>query len=223
MLSIIIPTLNAANGLQATLEAVRASKIVSEILIVDGGSSDRTQESAEFMGARVITSKPGRGVQLSMGAEEAKGEWFMFLHADTILEPGWDYTVKAFAIAKNSASQAGYFRFKLDDISPWARWLEKFVARRSKALGLPYGDQGLLLSRYLYKNIGGFREIPLMEDVDIVRRIGRRNLVALDGTAITSADRYKKSSYLFQIIRNSFCLLLYFLGIAPEFIAKVYK
>jgi rSAM/selenodomain-associated transferase 2 len=223
VLSIIIPTLNAANGLEATLSAVRASKIVSEIIIVDGGSTDSTQKTGKFLGARVITSKPGRGVQLSMGAKEAKGRWFMFLHADTILEPGWDYTVKAFATAEVSTSQAGYFKFKLDDTSTWARWLEKFVARRSNVLGLPYGDQGLLLSRYLYKNIGGFRKIPLMEDIDIVRRIGRRNLVALNGTAVTSADRYKKSGYPVQMILNGFCLLLYFLGISPAFIAKVYK
>lgn len=222
MLSIIIPTLNATHRLEPAVAAVRGSKLVSEILVVDGGSTDGTQESAKSLGAKVIASQPGRGVQLSIGAEEAKSEWLMFLHADTILEPGWDDTVLAFTSAAASSSQAGYFRFQLDDTSPWARWLEKFVARRSNVLGLPYGDQGLLLSRNLYKNVGGFLQIPLMEDVDIVRRIGRRNLVALDGTAVTSADRYKKSGYLLQMIRNGCCLSLYFLGVSPKFIAKVY-
>jgi rSAM/selenodomain-associated transferase 2 len=223
VLSIIIPTLNATNGLAPTFAAVRASKLVSEILVVDGGSTDGTQEYATSLGARVIVSQPGRGMQLSMGAENAKSEWLMFLHADTILEPGWSDSVKAFVTAEGSSSHAGYFRFQLNDRNPWARWLEKLVARRSNILGLPYGDQGLLLNRSLYKNVGGFCRIPLMEDVDMVRRIGRKNLVALDGIAVTSADRYRKGGYLLRMIKNSFCLSLYFLGASPKFIAKVYK
>jgi glycosyltransferase involved in cell wall biosynthesis len=107
VLSIIIPTLNATNGLAPTFAAVRASKLVSEILVVDGGSTDGTQEYATSLGARVIVSQPGRGMQLSMGAENAKSEWLMFLHADTILEPGWSDSVKAFVTAEGSSSHAG--------------------------------------------------------------------------------------------------------------------
>jgi rSAM/selenodomain-associated transferase 2 len=222
VLSIIVPTLNGARGLQATVTSVIDSGLSVEIIVVDGGSTDGSGELAKTLGARVTTAPPGRGGQLSVGAAAAKGEWLMFLHADTILESNWAKSATDFMASSEASNKAGYFKFRLDDDGPWVRRLETIVAWRSRALGLPYGDQGLLMGQEFYHRLGGFYPLPLMEDVEFVRRIGRRNLVALEADAVTSADRYRRDGYPQRMARNGFCLALYFLGVPPGFIAKVY-
>jgi rSAM/selenodomain-associated transferase 2 len=222
VLSIIIPTLNAAKGLSATVASIEDRGMTTEILVVDGGSTDGTVELAKSLGARVLTAPSGRGGQLSAGATAAKGGWLMFLHADTILGPNWSKAATDFMASSKSANRTGYFNFRLDDGDPWARRLERIVAWRSRALGLPYGDQGLLMGQEFYTQLGGFYPLPLMEDVEFVRRIGRRNLVALEADAVTSADRYRRNGYPQRMVRNGFCLALYFLGVPPRIIAKVY-
>jgi rSAM/selenodomain-associated transferase 2 len=222
VLSIIIPTLNAARGLQATVASIIDSGLPVEIIVVDGGSTDGSEELAKTLGARVFTAPSGRGGQLSVGGDVATGEWLIFLHADTVLGANWSKSVMDFMVSSESSNKVGYFKFRLDDEGPWARRLEKIVAWRSRALGLPYGDQGLLIGREFYHRLGGFHPLPLMEDVEFVRRIGRRNLVALDAAAVTSADRYRRDGYPLRMARNGFCLALYFLGVPPRIIAKVY-
>src|SRR5439155_26992751 len=172
--SVVIPTLNAAATLLATLATLCVSKMVREVIVADGGSSDETAAQARAAGARVIVAPPGRGSQLAAGAAAATGDWFLFLHADCRLEPGWEDAVGAFLAAPKHQSRAGYFDFALDDEAPAARRLERIVAWRCRALALPYGDQGLLIARALYDAVGGFSPLPLMEDVDLVRRLGRR-------------------------------------------------
>ena len=218
MLSAVIPALNAEPGLPDCLASLRPG--ADEILVVDGGSSDRSVALAEAAGARVLRTKRGRGLQLAAGAAAAGGDWLLFLHADTRLEPGWPTTARAF-MAEGGA-RAAAFALALDDDSGAARRLERIVAWRSRALGLPYGDQGLLLSRALYQRVGGFRPLPLMEDVDIVRRIGRSRIRILDARAITSAERYRRDGWLARPARNVACLSLYFLGVPPALLAKLY-
>jgi rSAM/selenodomain-associated transferase 2 len=220
-LSIIIPTLNAAQHIAGTLEAVDRSPLVLERLVVDGGSQDDTSAIAAAAGARVINSAKGRGSQLSGGADEAKGDWLLFLHADTVLEPGWAEEVSWFVETAGSAGAAA-FRFALDDRSAASARLERMVAWRCRAWALPYGDQGLLISREFYDALGGYKNIPLFEDVDIVRRIGRGRLTFLAARAVTSAARYKRGGYIRRPLRNIFCLTLYRLGIAPHLIARLY-
>lgn len=219
MLSIVIPTLNAAGALPATLAALAES--AAELIIVDGGSNDDTAAVAGTHRARLINAPPGRGTQLAVGAAEARGDWLLFLHADTRLAPGWDRVVGEFIITPANAQRAGYFRFALDDHRPAARRLEQIVAWRCRVLALPYGDQGLLISRTLYDTVGGFAKLPLMEDVDLVRRLGRTRLAAIDHAAITSASRYR-DGYLRRSARNLACLSAWFLGVSPERIARFY-
>ena len=135
---------------------------------------------------------------------------------------GWDNEVRAFMAVDANRDKAAYFRFGLDDGSASARRLEAMVAWRSRALALPYGDQGLLISRELYERIGGFRPLPIMEDVDIVRRLGRRRLHALAGRAVTSAAKFRRRGYLLRSTRNLFCLALFFLGVPTPLIARIY-
>jgi rSAM/selenodomain-associated transferase 2 len=218
--SALIPTLNAAATLPATLAALRGS--VAEIIISDGGSTDRTREIASEHGALVIPAARGRGVQLRAAAEAATQPWLLALHADTKPGPGWQAAIADFIARPAAAAQAGYFRFTLNDPAPEARRLEAMVAWRCRWLGLPYGDQGLLIGRDFYRALGGYEAIPLMEDVALIRRIGRKRLVALPADFITSAEKWQRDGWYARSARNLFCLSLWFAGVAPERIAAFY-
>ena len=222
LLSVIVPTLNAAHYLQATLQAAHAPDLVAEHLVVDCGSEDKTRTLADRMGAKVLIAEKGRGQQLIAGADAAKREWLLFLHADTVLQPGWVEEVQAFIIASESRQCAATFSFALDDSTLAARRLEALVAWRSRQLSLPYGDQGLLISRSFYDAIDGYKPIPLFEDVDIVRRIGRDRLSILETKVVTSAAKFRKSGYLRRSTHNLICLALYYFGIPPAEIARFY-
>lgn len=216
-LSVVIPTLNAGSHLGACLAAVSAA---DEIVVADGGSADATAVMARQAGARLVAAQRGRGTQLRAGAEAAQGDWLLFLHADSRLEPGWRSAVDNHIGA--DPDKAGYFRFRLDDPAWQARTIERGVAARVALLALPYGDQGLLISRTLYDAVGGYRALPLMEDVDLARRLGRRRLAALGESAFTSSDRWRRDGWLTRSVRNLYCLGLYGLGVPPERIAKLY-
>ena len=227
-LQVVIPTLNAAASLPAAVAALRSgtTRMSVDILICDGGSVDGTKEAAEALGLCVIRSEKGRGLQMRVGAKAAlsdvQPDLLLFQHADSTLQPGWEEAVADFAARADRDEKAGYFQFALDDTAPAARRLERMVVWRCRSFGLPYGDQGLLLTPALYRKVGGFNPLPLMEDVEIVQRIGRGNLVALTARLQTSAQRYKRSGYLRRSLRNLICLSLYFLGVPPHVLARFY-
>jgi rSAM/selenodomain-associated transferase 2 len=228
MISIVIPTLNAEDGLARTLAALVPAAVdglVRELIVVDGGSSDGTLHIAEAAGAEIMRSEAGRGAQLAAGAKRARFPWLLFLHADTELEPGWireaSQLIEGVETGRRPQAAAA-FRFALDDAGAAPRTLEALVALRTRLFKLPYGDQGLLVSRALYEEAGGFRPLPLMEDVDLVRRIGRRRIVLFRSQALTSAVRYRREGYLRRIARNQACLALYFLNVPPPRIAQLY-
>lgn len=223
MLSVVIPTLQAEGTLGATLNAVKGAGRVGEVVVADAGSTDATRAIAAGAGARVIAAPRGRGVQLAAGAAAAAGGWLLFLHADTVPAPGWEKALAAFIDDPANRERAAVFRFALDDPSPAARRLERLVDWRTRGLGLPYGDQGLLIARDFYAAIGGFKPMPLMEDVDLVRRIGRSRLAVLDAAAVTSAARYRKEGYMCRGLRNLACLSLFFLGVDPRRIERFYR
>lgn len=221
--SVVIPTLDAAGDLPATLEALAGSPLVREIIVADGGSRDGTAELARAAGARIVGAAGGRGPQLAAGAAAASGAWLFFLHADCRPLPGWAEAAARFMSAPGAIDRAAaYFRFELDDPSPAARRLERLVAWRCRIFALPYGDQGLLIGRALYDRIGGFAALPLMEDVDVARRLGRRRLVELDCAVRASAKRYRNGGYVRRPLRNLSCLTLYFLGLPADKIVRLY-
>jgi rSAM/selenodomain-associated transferase 2 len=217
LLSVVIPALNAGAHLRGCLQAIEGA---GEVIAVDGGSSDDTMLVARQHGATLVRAPRGRGVQLRAGAEQAAGDWLLFLHADTRLGPGWREAVDRH-IAEHPRA-AACFTFRLDDPSWQARLLERGVALRARRLGLPYGDQALLISRALYQEIGGFQPLPMMEDVELVRRIGRRRLRVLDVSATTSAERWRRDGWWRRSARNLTCLALYGLGVSPDRIARLY-
>ena len=221
-LSVVIPALDAAATLPGALEALARELPEAERILVDGGSRDRTAAIAREAGMRLLAAPPSRGGQLAAGAAAAAGDWLLFLHADTRLLPGGGDAVRAFMARPDSGARAAVFRLALDDDSAAARRLERLVAWRTRVLGLPYGDQGLLIPRPFYERLGGFRALPLMEDVDLVRRIGRGRLVPLEASALTSAVRYRRGGWRLRSARNLLCLGLYYLGLPPRLILRLY-
>jgi glycosyltransferase involved in cell wall biosynthesis len=242
MVSVIIPTLDPGEELVATLAALvpaMVDEVVREVIIVDGGSSDRTEALADASGATFVRAPCGRGSQLATGARNARHPWLLFLHADTVLENGWHREVRAHIerarrdstctdgpqvdrVRNDAAMRAAVFRFALDDHGWRPRLIEHGVALRCRLAAMPYGDQGLLISRALYDEIGGFREMPLFEDVDIVRRLGRRRLALLGARAVTGARRYRDAGYTRRVLRNWWCLALYAAGRPIERIERIY-
>jgi rSAM/selenodomain-associated transferase 2 len=219
-LTAVVPTLNAAESLPSTLDALAGT--VGRVIIADGGSTDATRAVAAAAGAQVVDAPRGRGSQLAAGTTAADTPWLLVIHADTRPGPGWQAAAAAFMADPANAGRAGYFRFLLDDAAPQARRLERAVAWRCRAFGLPYGDQGLLIRRDTLAEAGGFRPIPIMEDVDLVRRLGRRRLVGLDAGFVTSAARWRAEGWWARSARNLSCLALWFAGLPPARIARLY-
>ena len=229
MLSVVIPTLNADRSLARSLAAIvpgAVAGLVKDVVVVDGGSTDESVAVAEEAGCNVVHARKGRGLQLAEGARSARGDWLLFLHADTELETGWEREVQEFidaAMVQGDIKRAACFRFKLNAIGMKARWIERSVALRCAIFALPYGDQGLIVSRRLYDEIGGYAQIPLMEDVDIVGRIGRRRMTFLRHVALTSAERYSRDGFFARAARNIFCLTLYYLRVPPQVLLRIYN
>ena len=216
-ISVVIPTFNEAATLPATLAALGP---VAEIIVADGGSEDGTGTVAEAAGARTVIAPKGRGRQLAAGIEASSEAWLLLLHADTRLALGWREAAAAHMV--ENPDKAAYFHFCLDSASPKARRLERLVALRCRLLALPYGDQGLLLHRDALRSAGGVRALPLMEDVDLIKRLGRRRLVGLAADAVTSAAKWERDGWYRRSGRNLLCLSLWHLGVSPERIARIY-
>lgn len=228
MISVIIPTLNAEATLAVTLASLidaAVEGLVREVLVVDGGSGDRTRRIVDQAGAELIEAAPGRGRQLAEGAKRARMPWLLFLHADTRLAADWQQEAAQHIQdieAGEAPPSAAAFRFRMDDKGVAPRALEALVRLRCAALRLPYGDQGLLIPRGLYQSVGGFADLPIMEDVDIIRRLGRRRVKMLESAATTSARRYRAEGYVARTLRNQMCLAMYSAGLPVSTIARLY-
>ncbi|MGI9403359.1 MAG: TIGR04283 family arsenosugar biosynthesis glycosyltransferase [Hyphomicrobium sp.] len=228
MISVVIPALNAQARLPETLTALIPATVeglIREVIVVDGGSTDQTRQLADSAGAQVIVASPSRGGQLLAGAARAKHPWLLFLHADTVLDPGWEREAAHFIERIDTAKAklaAAAFRFALDDEGLAPRVLERFVRLRCAALRWPYGDQGLLIPRRLYDEVGGYRSLPVMEDLDLTRRLGARRLKLLRTRAVTSAQRYQREGYAQRAFKNQMCLLMYALNVPATRILQFY-
>lgn len=227
MISVVIPTLNAAGELPETLAALVPAAVgglVKEVIVSDGGSSDHTLDIAEAAGTRLVTGEKGRGAQLARGAAIARGRWLLFLHADTRLDNSWTDEAGAFVCDE---TRAAVFTLKFNAPDRMAAIVASGAMLRTRLLKAPYGDQGLLISRTLFDSVGGYSDKPLFEDVDIIDRLvrkhGRRVLHVLKTPAVTSAARYQADGYGARVFRNFACLMMYRAGVAPARILKFYQ
>jgi glycosyltransferase involved in cell wall biosynthesis len=197
MISVIVPTANSERLLPRCFDslipgAVRG--VVREVIVTDAGSSDGTLAIADAAGAHVVRSRKNRGAQMADGAATAKSDWLLFLHPETALEPGWEMEAESFiSQAEMERPRAAVFRFALEDFGGEARRAEAKAALRTALFALPYGDQGLLIPKRLYKKLGGYRALTDLEDADLVRRLGRRRLVSLRARAINVARPHKSA------------------------------
>ncbi|MBC6981803.1 TIGR04283 family arsenosugar biosynthesis glycosyltransferase [Caulobacter sp. 17J80-11] len=224
MISVVIPTLNAGPRLAETLAALVPGVVeglIREVVIADAGWTDETRALADASGARLVEAERGRGAQLRAGCAAAKGPWLLILHADTRLEPGWIEAVRDHLQAW--PDRAGYFRLGFDDAGAAARLWAAGVAVRNRLFGLVYGDQGLLLPQALYDKVGGYPDWPLLEDVEIVRRLGRGRLRPLAARAVTSAERFRREGWLARTAGNWAILARFLVGADPRDLAKRYE
>jgi len=201
-ISIIIPTINEANNLPLLLSDLSSIQKKAEIIIVDCGSEDKTIDIANIYGAKVFISKEkNRGLQLDIGARNSKGDWLVFLHADTRLTHDWFRKTNSFL--KVNKNTIYYFKFKINHKRIIYRVLEILVNIRSKYLKQPYGDQGLIIHRNIYFKNNGFRKIPLMEDVDFLRRLNNKKyLKQLNTPIFISSRKWERTNIFLQAIKN---------------------
>ena len=201
-ISIIIPTYNECQYLPLLISDLAIINEESELIIVDCNSTDKTKEIANIYGAKIYKSnKKNRGLQLNIGAKMAEGEWFIFIHADSRLSKDWLEKVKS--VIRNNSNFVYFFKFKVNNKKIIYRFLEIFVNFRSYIFNDPYGDQGLLIQRTTYFKNKGYQEIPLMEDLDFIKRL--KNKVTFKMLSIpiyTSSRKWEKTNIIFQAIKN---------------------
>lgn len=220
-ISVVIPTLNAEAGLPDCLmslgEGLQAG-LIRELIVSDGGSEDDTHKIAEAAGAVLIEGSPSRGCQLKRGAQVAQGAWFLFLHADTTLAPGWSDVV----LDHLEQDKAGYFKLHFIGGGVPGRIVAGWANLRSRLLGMPFGDQGLLIPCDLYDSVGGYRNIPLMEDVALARAL-KGKLVSLNAVATTSPERYHRDGWMKRSVKNARLQARYFFGDDPGELLRTYR
>lgn len=217
IISVVIPTLDAARHLPRALAPLvegMAEGLIREVIVSDGGSKDETLEIADAAGCTLVSGEPGRAKQLRHGAARAKAKWLLFLHPDTMLARGWTDEVQLFLQFSEARKRAATFKLAFDDKSAKAAL---FWARtRARVMKLPQGDQGLLISRFLYDGLNGYRDVA-HEDIDLARRIGAKRLVFLETEAVTSADKYRRAAGPAESLG---IMARYFLGADPLELAK---
>lgn len=220
-IAVIIPTFNAEETLptclQGLMEGLEAG-LVRELIISDGGSEDATGATAQAWGANVIHGPASRGGQLKRGCAAAQADWLLILHADTVLQPGWSKMVRAHL---HHPEKAAWFQLAFDEKGFGAAVVAGWANLRSR-FGLPYGDQALLISSALYTRVGGYPDMPLMEDVALARAL-KGKLTGLDVTAVTSAAKYADQGWLKRGARNLWTLIRYFAGADAHALASSYN
>jgi rSAM/selenodomain-associated transferase 2 len=221
LISVIIPALNEAEHIQATLLSLRTDP-VPEIIVVDGGSSDNTRALALAMGVTVLGAPLGRARQQNLGAAAAAGEFLFFLHADTRVPPDYAHLIRQ-ALEIPGVS-AGAFSLGIAEADSGLRAITRIANLRSKWLQLPYGDQGLFLPARLFLDLGGFPEQPIMEDFAFVRTLQNHGcVIILPQTVLTSSRRWQQLGLWRTTYINQLMVFGYYLGVAPATLARLYR
>ena len=225
LVSIAIPVLRDTVELEGLLAALAADAVGDcvEVVVVSGDATDRSLDAlrTRYPAVRWRTSAVGRWRQMNAAAAEAAGRWLLFVHADARLDPGWLDEIRA-ADARDEVV-GGAFRFTLDSPRRVARFIEWGVAKRVAWLALPYGDQALFVRRAVFEALEGYRALPLMEDVDLIRRLGRRGSLWFSRVPVrVSARRWERDGWLRRSALNVTLVTLYLAGVSPAWLARRY-
>jgi rSAM/selenodomain-associated transferase 2 len=221
LISIIIPTLNEADHIQTTLRSL-SNNADTEIIVVDGGSTDATRTLAAATGATVLRAPPGRARQQNIGAAAATGGILFFLHADTQVPP--DYRDLIRRTLRLPGVSAGAFSLAAADRDPGLQAITRIANLRSRWLHLPYGDQGLFLEARLFFKLGSFPEQPIMEDFVFVRKLRNHGrLITLPQTVVTSNRRWQQLGVWQTTYINQLMIFGYYVRIAPTTLARLYR
>ena len=220
-ISIVIPVLNESQTIGTSLSRLHGEIEHHEIVVVDGGSTDNTMDIVgAFPGVKRVFSSMGRGSQMNRGAEAAKGDILLFVHADTHLPPGGLSLIES--LIGERGIVAGSFSLSFDYSNPFLRLYAIFS--RINHILFTYGDQGLFVAKGVFEDVGGFRILPIMEDVEIQKRLRRSGrFIKLRQPVITSARRFLDHGIIKQEILNICLVFLYYLGVPPSRLAKIYK
>jgi len=219
-ISVIVPTLNEQLHLPATLGSVALAP-GDELIVVDGGSSDQTVMLAQQFTPHVLRSPPGRAVQMNRGAQHAQGDILLFLHADTRLPPGG---LEAVRQAVQAGAIGGAFRLTLTPPTQALRLVAWGTNVRTRLGQLPYGDQALFMPRVIFEALGGYDDVPFMEDVRMVQALRTRGrLVIIPQTVYTSGRRWQRDGVLYTTVRNTILIMLYFCGVPPATLQRWYR
>jgi rSAM/selenodomain-associated transferase 2 len=218
-LSVVIPTWNEADNLAATLEALPEQ---AEVVVADGGSVDGTVDIARRAGARVVACEPGRARQMNCGAAETRGDTLLFLHADAVLGSGAGEAIGG-ALA-DPAVVGGFFRLRIRSPRAALKLAAAGSNLRARALRMPYGDQGLIVRRPVYQEIGGFPEVPFLEDVALIRLLRRKGRLASVPIPLSTGDRHwRELGILGTALLDWTMVALYFAGVSPPTLAAHYS
>jgi uncharacterized protein len=221
MISIIIPALNESDYIEKTVKHAQQGMHV-EVIVADGGSTDRTRMKAELLGTRVVRTKAGRGAQMNEGASNARGDILLFLHADTQVPDGYDELVRNL-LFKNGVI-AGAFNLGFEENTRAMRIIAMGANARSRYLKMPYGDQGFFLRKDTFLDAGGFMEIPIMEDVALVRKLKSKGLIVISReNVITSSRRYQEMGPMKTWILNQLSMAAFYLKVPLDTIAGLYR
>jgi rSAM/selenodomain-associated transferase 2/rSAM/selenodomain-associated transferase 1 len=219
-ISVIIPALNEADIIGESISNLQTSR-KTEVIVVDGGSRDKTVEIARSLGARVLTTSPSKATQMNAGAAEACGDVLLFLHADTRLPQNFEERILA-TVATNAFS-AGAFSLGINADARSLRFIERIANWRSRFFQMPYGDQALFVSRDLFHQIGGFPDYPIMEDFELVRRLKRRGKIAILPESVRTSPRRWLNFGIFKTwLLNQIIIVAYYLGVSPQRLAQWY-
>lgn len=219
-ISVIIPALNEAHHIADTITSISHGNN-TEIIVVDGGSTDHTVSIAKTLGARVIQGSPPRSRQMNRGADAASKDILLFLHADTLLPENFNRHVLGVLMPPGVA--AGAFELRIDSPVPSLRFIERIANWRSRCLKMPYGDQAIFMFSKVFHQMGGFSNIPIMEDFELIRRLQKiGDVVTLPVPVITSPRRWLIHGILKTTLINQLVVLSYFMGISPDSITRLY-
>ncbi|MEB3339742.1 TIGR04283 family arsenosugar biosynthesis glycosyltransferase [Okeania sp.] len=220
-ISIIIPVLNEVSTISQTISTAQTGKNV-EIIVVDGGSNDGTPELVKSLDVKLISSLSGRSIQMNLGANLATGNILLFLHGDTFLPLNFDELLREIIAKPNII--AGAFELGIRSRKRSLKIVEKMVNSRSHFCQMPYGDQGIFLSAKVFAEVGGFPEIPIMEDFELIRNLKKKGRIEIVSKAVLTSDRrWQKLGILKTTLINQIVIIGYLLGVSPKRLAKLYR